>query len=393
MTEYDIWIKSGLRKRLLQAGERDVESPVQSVVYSGPYSQHGLQGISNRARAENYAAREGAYTLERTSRGRYLETNQEAIFAEASKLISPAAASQFITMEWIDISRDYSHLARGHVRAFVAGARKDRVFRTTELPEMVTSSRIQTINGIARTKLEDMINTASPEDRKTNSHWDKVYHMVALAGARLDLQQAVRTGDKELIRDALVQTQLCVSQMRLDRGDKFDNSEEAKAKRNAKLDRRANRIVAMRQSTIRAEQTGQNPEKTYRLSALTKLKMMLKEIVQGNVSDAQSINNYLNRKEQYQSDKRAIRQANRKLFVARDSVEQPANRRHCARSLAAHAKLKYQHRQGKVRDYAHAERELDQHLQGQKRRELAELAKPRLQRTRMRAVTHQLRCQ
>jgi len=47
------------------------------------------------------------------------------------------------------LSRAYTRAAFGHVATAVCGARDDRVFLTTELPELMSNTKIETINGIA----------------------------------------------------------------------------------------------------------------------------------------------------------------------------------------------------------------------------------------------------
>jgi hypothetical protein len=47
------------------------------------------------------------------------------------------------------LSREYTRAAFGHVATAVCGARGDRVFIVTELPELMSSTKIETINGVA----------------------------------------------------------------------------------------------------------------------------------------------------------------------------------------------------------------------------------------------------
>ena len=412
MVEHEAWLRSELKREMDRLRALNVAPEGQSILYSGPHRDHGKHPLRNRKRAERYAAREGATTLEMTPRGRLLEERQITIRALATKMIGPYGAGKYVRKEWMDTSGDFAQSGHGHIQAFVAGAGKEDVFRSRELQHEIQNPKTQTINGIPRAKLQEM----------TEKHGDDyAYRAVALAGVRQEMQQAIRTGDRELISDALTQQQLYMHQKRLDRGEQLDLSPVAKERQMAILDQRAQRLAAIRQSTIRTEalqesktyidnrlqqgavtpeqaiqmtdrarRTVQDPQKAYRLLELARLKTARDKAISGDEPDIQGINNYLNHKEQYKTDVRAMRQANEQQFLASNAAEKPVRRRHSQRLMAGYAKLRRDYRRGRVKNYAEAELNLEQQLQDQKRQELADLSKPRIQRTRTQVSSHRL---
>ena len=411
--QYEDWNGSGFKREMLGVRGHDVEPRYQCVLYSGPGKEHGYHGLRNRDRAERFAAREGMITIHKTARGNSLASRESVFKRRATKIMGEYGAEQALTYEWIVTSRNLAAQAHGDVKAFVAGARKKDVFRKAELPQLLQNSRVRTINGIP---LEELRRIASTEKDRKN-RYDKVFHLVAMAGAHQDMQQAIRTGDQALIRDALAQIQMCVNQRRIEHGKTLDDSKEAKAKRNIKLNRRADHIATKIQTVHRAEayneaeahiknrldaghvvqgqaeqmlrrtaKSVQDPQKAYRMLGLVRLKRMYNNIIRDE-SGIHSINHYLNNKEQYEMDLRAVRQANGQRFAASNPTERKQNRRHLHRSMAEHARLKCQNKRGQIKNYAQAEQELDKKLQDQRRQETEGGAKPFISRPQPRIRT------
>ena len=413
--QYEDWNGSGLKKETLDVRGHDVEPRYQCVLYSGPGKEHGYQGLRNRDRAERFAAREGMITIHKTARGNLLASRESVFKRRAAKIMGEYGAEKALTYEWIVTSRNLAAQAHGDIKAFVAGARKKDVFRKAEFPQLLQNSRVRTINGIPIEELRRIASTIKDREKR----YDKVFHLVAIAGARQDMQQAIRTGDQTLIRDALVQMQICVNQRRIDHGKTLDDSKGAKAKRNIKLNHRADHIVTKIQTAIRAEalheaethiktrleaghltqgqaeqmmrraaKSVQDPQKAYRIRGLSKLKVMRDKATQGE-PDNQGIHDYLNQKYRYQKDMRAIRQVNGQRFVENAPVEQELNRHHLHRSMAEHARLQSQNKRGQMKNYVQAERELDQRLQSQRRQEIERATKSSVSRPQTRIRTHE----
>jgi hypothetical protein len=100
-----------------------------AVFYSGP---------GNRTLAESFAATNGRTTLEMTSGGRWLDSQQ--LFGPGSPLTPDQA-----TAVWSRLSQRFSEGASGNSVGFVQGARSNGIFNTVEFPALQRNPNITNV--------------------------------------------------------------------------------------------------------------------------------------------------------------------------------------------------------------------------------------------------------
>lgn len=98
------------------------------------------------------------------------------------------------------LSREYTRAAFGHVATAVCGARGDRVFMRTELPELIDNNKIETINGVGHSKIKALYNStpAKPEV----GHY-KAFRAICLSELALAKKRAYDEASNEAINDYL----------------------------------------------------------------------------------------------------------------------------------------------------------------------------------------------
>lgn len=106
--------------------------PNQAIFYSG---ENGVSGVKNRVLAEKFAEETGKVTLEMTPGGNWL--NQ----MDLNGINSPLTPDQSLLV-WSRLSERYAGQVSGEITLFVTGSRPDRVFYTTEFPNLKLNKRV-----------------------------------------------------------------------------------------------------------------------------------------------------------------------------------------------------------------------------------------------------------
>jgi uncharacterized protein YkuJ len=128
----------------------DVSSqPDRAVFYSGGQTVRykGENHGENRKKAEDFCAKHPKYTtLEKTPFGQYLEKND----AELRKTFGDEGIKKI----WAATSERYAKEALGEIKAFVAEAKHDKIFRKNELKTLINNDKVTHINGVSRQELQ-----------------------------------------------------------------------------------------------------------------------------------------------------------------------------------------------------------------------------------------------
>ncbi|MBM3120063.1 MAG: hypothetical protein FJ006_11070 [Chloroflexi bacterium] len=111
------------------------------------------------------------------------------------------------------LSRKFIRAVSGHVITAVCGAGQDRVFRATELPELVLNPRIQTVNGVAWHSIRNLFFS----DPVAGPH--KAFRLVCLSELRMSLRRARIEKTKEASEDYYYRKAFYQIERRLTRGN------------------------------------------------------------------------------------------------------------------------------------------------------------------------------
>jgi hypothetical protein len=98
------------------------------------------------------------------------------------------------------LSRAYTRAAFGHVATAVCGASEDRVFITTELPELMSSTKIETINGIAH-HVFNKLYESTPHAPHIGQY--KAFRLICLSELKMAKKRAFDEATDEAIDDFL----------------------------------------------------------------------------------------------------------------------------------------------------------------------------------------------
>ncbi len=159
-------------------------------------------GEGNWQRASEYAEMHNMNPVTQTRPGEILDTvvtrEQSSINRDDKKAI------------WRSASRSYAAQVEGNVKTFVAGANPDSIFRKTELSTILNNEKVETINGLERTEIDQQrrqtfqrLTQQGVEPRQAAGQAnDSAHRKVAIQEIRQDLQKAEEQKDQALKEDA-----------------------------------------------------------------------------------------------------------------------------------------------------------------------------------------------
>jgi hypothetical protein len=166
------------------------DSNGKAVLYSGK---------ENAVRMEKYASETGAVPIHKTEGGKKLSTpNRYDAYGETKA-----------DTAWKIASAKYVKDAHGDMKTFVAGARPERIHRTTEVPLAVKNSKLKTINGVERSRFEKIFDKTLQESRakgldprkSLNAASDRTFRAFAVTELRQAKKEAYQSADKKQIAD------------------------------------------------------------------------------------------------------------------------------------------------------------------------------------------------
>lgn len=353
------------------------------------------QSPQNKEMAENYAVREGAQTANMTDRAKFISENEPKIQADLSyALKKPSDAALYADKLKENTEKEFVSQTKGDVRVFSAEASRQDGLRTEIIPALVHNKDVKSINGIERGELQKIL------DKEENG-LNRVNAAIDQADLRLDMQQAMRTASPSLIKGAVTREELYKEKQATEQEGKTDQMSVDASSLNSRIEERTEQLTASSQQSIKeeavnkvqayvdhraelstydpktqsmvkgqlmspeqaqktvqwAEKIAENPEKASRLGALAEIKLTRDQALAEN--DKAKVSKYLDKREQFLKDSRAVRAANNEQVVPRNAQADKMQRADAYRRTNDYAKLRNDFTGGRVKDYQKSKDQLD----------------------------------